>query len=62
MSDNAKSPADFVIRPATEEDAGTILALIEGSVMLAKMKNDPRVLRDLKRDVLRLVGAESSTS
>jgi TetR/AcrR family transcriptional repressor of nem operon len=42
--------------------AGTILALVEGSVMLAKMKNDPGVLRGLKRDVLRLLGADAVTT
>lgn len=40
--------------------ADSILALVEGSVMLAKMKNDPEVLRGLRHDVLRLIGAESA--
>jgi TetR/AcrR family transcriptional repressor of nem operon len=39
--------------------AESILALVEGSVMLAKMKNDPRVLQGLGRDMLRLVGVGS---
>ncbi|MCP4201693.1 MAG: TetR/AcrR family transcriptional regulator [bacterium] len=38
--------------------AYSILALVEGSVMLAKMKNDPGFLRGLKRDLFRLIGAE----
>jgi len=41
----------------TSGAAWSILALVEGSVMLAKMKNDPEVLRCLRRDVLRLIGA-----
>lgn len=43
----------------THQAACSILALVEGSVMLAKMKNDPEVLGSLKRDVFRLIGAES---
>lgn len=43
----------------THRAACSILALIEGSVMLAKMKNDPEVLRYLRRDVFRLIGADS---
>ena len=43
------------------QDAGragrSILALIEGAVMLAKMKDDPEVLEGLSRDALRLLGA-----
>ena len=34
-----------------------VLSLIEGSVMLAKMRDDPEVLRGLGRDVLQLIGA-----
>jgi TetR/AcrR family transcriptional repressor of nem operon len=41
------------------QTACSILALAEGSVMLAKMKNDPEVLGSLKRDVFRLIGADS---
>ncbi len=37
--------------------ARLILSLIEGSVMMAKMKDDPEVLRGLGRDVLQLLGA-----
>ena len=37
--------------------ARSILALIEGTVMLAKMKNDPEVLRGLRDDVFTLIGA-----
>lgn len=39
--------------------ASTILALVEGTVMLAKMKDDPEILRGLGRDVLLLIGADA---
>lgn len=49
------------LTPLDAESAGrSILALIEGTIMLAKMKNDPEVLEDLSRVVLQLIGARSS--
>lgn len=37
-----------------------LMALIEGGVMLAKMHNDPELLRDLEQDALRLMGAPAT--
>jgi len=39
--------------------AYAIIALHEGRIMLAKMNDDPELLRDLGDDVLRLIGAAS---
>ena len=50
--------AGLLTLPDTRRTAGSILALVEGTVMLAKMKNDPEVLRGLRQDVFRLIGAE----
>lgn len=48
------------LRPLDAHRAAcSILSLIEGSIMLAKMKDDPQILRDLKRNVLRLLGADT---
>ena len=44
----------------TKQAARSVLALIEGTVMLAKMKDDPAVLAGLRRDVLALIGADAS--
>lgn len=37
--------------------ARSILALVEGSVMLAKMRDDPEILKDLGSSIHRLVGS-----
>ncbi len=39
--------------------ARSVLALIEGSVMQAKMDDDPEILRGLREDVSRLLGVAS---
>jgi len=36
--------------------AQSLVALIEGGVMMAKMHNDPKLLRDLEDDAMRLLG------
>ena len=43
----------------TRRTARSLLALVEGTLMLAKMNDDPRLLSDLRRDVLLLIGAEA---
>ena len=43
----------------TRRAARSILALVEGTVMLAKMKDDPEPLRGLRDDVFALIGAEA---
>ena len=40
--------------------ARALMALIEGGVMLAKMHDNPRILRDMKQHALRLVGAPTT--
>lgn len=42
--------------------ARSILAMIEGTVMLAKIHDEVEILRDLRRDVLDLVGAGAAAA
>ncbi len=48
------------LAPLDADRAGrSILAFIEGNIMLAKMKDDPEVLKGLSRDVLSLIGGQA---
>ena len=46
----------------TRRSAHTVIALLEGAILLAKTRDDPETLADLGDDALRMLGAQASAS
>ena len=52
----------LVPRDDTRRMARSIMAQVEGGIMLAKLNNDPEVVRQIGRDVMRLIGAPADSA